>query len=767
MERMTTSDWNSKESINNLFSQNLNFFVEEDTLQKQNMNLKMYYDTSVIEEIVVGLLRYVKIDHSINLDGLQSHKELTNNILYQGKLGDLHMLAPHQEEFLYRLENRKDKYIKEYPQNLKHRIIEFLEKTGISEKFERISEQNINETEVPDLIKARELAVKLNYLLEDTTWQKRLNKILKNNVLIFEEPSLDYTQIITSRLFSEIEKRLTEERGPNKSRNNFTDALALSELHERFKLFEEGKLKYLPIFFDFNGGLTKVVNHKSLKRYFEYSPTKDVTLPLVRDSSFLIWKFWNYSHTGKRQIFTHENIRLFREKTSNIKIRETIDNNLNYRLLDDESENIISSTLYATFDTEWEHLQSVYAKYVKAVLNVDKEISEYRYYDSLVQDSKNESTKKVVKELKKLKFAKSTWSKLKTSRKRLSSRLNLTKDPDEVDVFRELALIRFSFPSKIRSEIESDIRNLLDSSSDDLTVDYEDAIAKVTADLLDSVYNSEFDILTSCTSVLWILEFYELIVDSMDRAKVIRSDCHYSLKILYCAALIRYSGAEKLSPKVNELIGDLQRAYKNQGSQGIGIGLSYLYFLIWECLSDNSHFYYNSVQPDELSDDDPKDWCLLQAIRFANEGASKTSMKIVEQQNSKKAISKKLYLQLNYSVNLFIYFTTIGGGPQLFEQIENSNSSNHSDFNVYAYFMAESTRENDYWQYRFNDTLAVMYFRKALFCNNNDLKKEYLKMALRNIDIAVNQSIELNARYSFLKTRILEFLSKEKINLGN
>ena len=765
---------------NSLFTLVNNYYIQdlEDKLIRSNEVTKhVFFDTSEVIDMIMGIHAF-DTGMAINKELFKKESTLVHALAYEGWLGKIRLLPPHQDELYHKITSDGMRFPKKRYKEEEDRILtELLYTAGIDEIEKDLKKLETKEEVKKYIIDANAtLLFKVAKLIKDTFWLDRHKYLFDDKKIInINNDSYEVKELIAHPVFEEVYKLLNKER-PNsyRSENNLVDALSLTLLQKKLEEYKKSKKEkkkslVLPVYYVSSAKVYNVLKNyiqQNRKGYFYYEEN-DKRIPIVRDCEFFILDAI-FSITGVDRGETFESHFMGYDGSINIKddIR-LVDENalLHQRVFDmdykesfrEKADNIINLNFFKKIWFENKGLEEVGSEL-------------FKYYNDAIDESKEQLEKAV--EQKKKEIQKELGDRLSIIKlyRKISEDINFEDTIDEKikfidknkDIFREFALTRFSFKDKTCKKIEELIKRLFNFYKKDDKYDYYKIIdidirekilegieAKIIED--EKEKHERYDEFTVTLAVLWVFEKYELITDLCSRVAIKEGnkivDYHnYQIPIIHGCALLM-TKAKRNKNVIQNIIEGLENFNSKKDNYKIRIGIAYLSFNLWYSFAE--HPDLPELMNQQHQSKEMYKVYFNKAIMHLEKVVNFLARVRDEDDSDDKEYRHTKYY---YALNNCIYYITKGGDDKKFSKLAPLCE------------VLSRCRQSSYWQNRFNDTLAWYNLRKAIiFRNANDYNS--FEYHIKQADDKCQQFAPVKTKEKNIKQRLKELIEKQKLNL--
>jgi len=702
--------------------------IESRLVIEKNLVKQIYFDASDIIRMIQGITSY---DTGIFLD-FEKFKYSRNTLLHgfasRKWLGEIKMLKPHQDEFIYKITNSDDlfpkqnKYKKEDIENdFLYKLIgdprEFINKAKGEFKYY-----------VGQLKNNSEVIFKSNHIINPIYWYERYKKyILEDKIIILSKDKVDIFTYKKSRIFKKIYDLLEKKRPEVTFKfNNLMDALAISQLQTLVDEFNEKPFDVpLPIFYVSTEKLMECLEEifRNDETLLSYSYENRYYQVFRNDLFFKIDKIFNLKNEEFKNIPIID-LASIKEKLSNIIICYS-----NTKIDFEESlEKLLTKNI------EIEFFEKIWLNN-KAYSEISESIRSFVNY----KEKYNGEVRKIVEEEKeKIKLEFKSEINLSSILKKIVFDLSMVEKEayyiigrynQEIDPFRDFGLTRFSFSDEackmIRDMCKKIFDYVIDKNNEERKLEYSNLIFQLVDYLMNGVTNpGRINDLTPGLAILWVFGKYKTIsligkyydeILANEKIDIFGLNTFYTI---YVSALIFSNN--NLSKDDFRLINKYNKIIKGNNYK-FKISKSFVLFQLWDR-------FVNYVSVPEKATDVQK----RKMIKYRD--IINTSLSYVKQSINyllDKDIEKYPYRKTKYYylLNNYIYYCTKGGYQKDF------NSKNTEN---YVRELIDSKVSQAIWQYRFYDTIAWYYYRKA--------EISFKKRSFSNANYFIEKAKENNIR---------------------
>ncbi len=699
------------------------YFIQE--LEERNKpKLNYYFDSFDVINLIQGGWAY---DSGFKFDRAAIRRDRGKLSVYalafDGFFETIRMLPPHQMEFETKLD-QSDTFFKSPTREQYSNLV--TEVLYAQELDSRNVPNNLNESNIDnyinELIKKGGHLYRANYLLREKVWANRLKYLINKKILGFVEYGQELDDIKNPKLLETIWNAFDKVR-PDRSNNNFYDALALYYLQNLLENHLKDPRLPLPVFFASSSKVKEAINivRQGYPQLFAYWNEKNEKwIPIVRDSLFFVLEAV-FTVGDKTESFfkslekKQEEIKaLVRGEFNSFRGDKDLIKNLEQSRK--EFEEAITEIINVKFVQEiWLENKA----YESLVIEL-KEV--YNFHDKelpLITDSIKKELDKTLDQANLNLQNSIKISAIIEGFKDIiyqSKTIFDQKKGIKSDIFRDFALMKFGLDSRRLPGLQKILNVLVDFADDD-----DSRLPPAVYDLMTSLsYRPDNPekarrFLLALT-VAWILGKNHLIEKLGAEYEETSIAQRYDLALIYAAALIeakkgRRDSIDRVKKIIRCVLSKESKNYK------VWIGVGYLYFRLWisktHLKPDLPEMHLQAWENQTKS----KEYQLFfqdGALKYAKKSYKYLEANRLDDDINKENLRFQSYL---YALNNVIYYTTKCSNSKEFEKLQPlvEELQNYESFTE--------------WQGRSYDTLGWYYLRLYLLSTDKSLKKDYLKLA--------------------------------------
>jgi DNA-binding transcriptional regulator GbsR (MarR family) len=710
------------------FLKHLDWQLEDLQIEKENLPIDTYFDTADVLKIVLGMQGFYTVEGGFKIESFGRERTLVHCLAASGWLGTIKMLSPHQAEFLTLLNMDFGVGLERDLKGLAWRFLEAVKVVGHS-MSKAMPLDNMSDESLLKFVKNRAVsAINLFKAVQCIrgNWQTRLVKLRQSGLLQLDTEKVDYTTIVNREEFEKLKQAFDLKR-PERKVNNYADAVAVTILIMRLEKLEE--LKRVPRFFVSTGLFREAVEDAgiadSLCFTINSDDSKDERPSVLREADYFLFKSMFrpppelLSPADKHTLY-------FTEYRDLQKLRDQVAVILTAQdsLTPNEVDKIqVKGRPLSTVIEELEKLsflENVWLPFsgekdVQLALRDLGEAAEQlksREFQRVVDKAVKVTKEELAKNVEGYKKIKSLMSQLEQSVRKWRDNIpDLNQVPD---VFWDLGLLRFGFPKSSHQRIHNIFEGLLGDNESQVSARKSVIMAfhsgnKSTAKHIDE--------LATAAAVLWVVERMD--AELIELLENIDPLPHYSLKIIYAAAIFRLKrNMDKGKRMLRQLQGEYDKAVNPQDKANLAVGIAYLFFHLWKA-SGHKASWRPSFGYQKKAANDNSQALINNAIKYANKAKDACS-----------ASKTKDHQKRVYAINQYLYYMVEGG----------EDNCKSTMIRTATELLEHKEEDNRIWQYRFDDTLARHYHRLARSSPGQREWLEYINAALRLSNAALIDS---------------------------
>jgi len=691
------------------FLTNLDDQLDDLELEARGVTITLYWDASEVRQAVLGAFDFfdpIEFDRS----KFDNPRTMVTCLAAQKWLGSIKMLEPHQAEFAKAL---RENFYKSTPWLTNEQVRSFFRQVALPDSKDlSLSNLGFRDDKQRAAIISR-YAGEASRLFKAVqcmkgAWRNRLQTMFRGEILRFDSSSfIDYAAIFGSQHFQALRSALNERREATPD-NNIADAVCLCLLQQQVASFRDGTSKQLPRFFETTSTFRNALEQAGLIATISYLDHNGNPKTILRSSDYFLFRaafnvrdervnspFADVSLESLRQI--RAQIDLILKAAKPLKAEELVDitvNNHNIiEVIDDLKHMWILERIWLPF-IAFDELKSLDEDERRRIEGFKPEPSLGEMVDKAIEDV----TRILDANANQYNMFNRFYRGIEEHCTNLRKRYDLVH-PESGRLYQISAIGRFGIPEKYVPDIHELLQGLL-LGDDDETRRTSSNLAKLCIGA-----KSDPDSRTIAIAMLWALEYYTAIFDcSVDTQE------HFWLVAIFAAASLKTGRVIDARWWIRNLENRVVTTNSSTVRSAIARSLAYLYFHLWRLEGGRC-----SWRPDRkvktLRTDSELQQLVDDSLRYA-EIAYKT--------DSDDAADYA------YVVNIFLYYLTEAGTDQQFQTaIKLANE------------LLPWRNDSSVWQYRFDDTLARYFHRRALLAKDSNIKREllqahkvYLKTAL-------------------------------------
>ncbi len=619
----------------------------------------------------------------------------------------------------------------------------FIRKTFDAVGLKEFKSNDFNEKELEEaLLKLRHQSMYLfqfNFLLDRPNWLDRADYLFRK-ILDFDNKDAQEAAFTNKKEFKAIYKYFSEER-PSKTmrRNNFRDAHSLYLIYKMLKSFEKGDREELPIYFASTQVIKDIKENKEICDLFTTKITvenadgtkiNEKDFLILQDSQFILLDTLFKTVRKENEPLYHQ----FRAY-NRLEVKEQVN-------IEDTERLIFSDTLE---NVEFQFFEKFWFE-KRGHKKISETIKNFVKFDKLTDDDSVEQIKLQRRVQKKEILSRlnenATYLDLMSKAWEASDDfVEKKKHLDVVNPFTEFGLTRFSFTDDEEIKTYFTETVFVSINEEERLLDFQGQFISTIFRVLKG--DSAKEELEKIMAALWIYKEFKLITRILDHLKG-DSGNNIALPLIHAASLLKPMLVNK--DKLMKLIRQIECTDYNEKPYKKQIGLGYIYFNLWDELNDG----FPMTPEGDMT-------VIIKHKGFFNKAQTLLKEGVLwlfnekDKVEHKKGYRNKRYL---YALNNYIYYTTRAADANSFKGLSKY-------FNRFLRSKAKFVGDNEFWQFRFEDTIALYYLRKAQLSHlakkehisHGEKAKEHIKTAIKN---AVNDIEKFKHTEEYITTKLNE-----------
>jgi len=683
-----------------------------------------YWDTSEVHGSAIGYADLYSKTNEFNSRKFESNEYLVRCLMASGWFGTIEMLEPHKFEFITRIGHFLDAERRD-PHSRRPSVVtptDFLRASTRVGDSSSVTVSNISRFIKDQSGRADALFKAIQSL---GSFEQRVSIWRRMQLLsLTYDSAFEYGSIIENRQFERLRRVLDVER-PETPINNFTDAAALCLLQERMhRAIEDGAP--IPILFVSSSPIRDAALSVKAEGFLTYKDGKGKDVSVLRSANYYLLRASLWVPERFRSSSTlSDPIPELRE------MWELADGYVGFasraNLLGPDSYVAIDSRLAEKIgelkklwflDRVWipfaidkttVEIATPFLSDESRVLDAAKALSDNNAYRAAILRDVEDLRNRFKAGARQYTYLVRTWIQIHESFERFLSYYSYLSDVMPVSISSLFGLVRFGLPEDVERSVEEEVVTLL-GPEDIRKKAIGDIIMRCLAVLRAEGTSRRFP--GSLIVVLWVLEDDATIDDLIQTRLDSDIDLPMWIHIVHAASLLR---AQKGEARVGDILGKLRRGLDDESDVGrrvqIMIGIAYLHFHIWENGGKTRLWTFRAFRSDGRGGEEiPSDKNIQDAVQWALRARNNAP------------IGSARYV---YSLNLFVYYATEAPDSGEFDRAEE-----------YVAELLGYKENRSLWQYRFDDTLARFYHRRAMDRSGRE-RKENLVKAMSYIEEAV------------------------------
>jgi hypothetical protein len=699
-------------------ARNLGLQVEDRSFRGEQIAVEIYFDTVDVRRMIQGVEAYSGEVGELDVRGFEDERVLIEALATGGWLGGVSMLPAHQAELLLWLNRR----IREGESgDVAPRAEEFLSLVGVTVTQDLRGEGRLveDDEEWREVVRRQAGTAERFFKALQTirgNWRHRLRQLKELNLLRFESYDYDYGEFVEMESFRRLMTVLGEKR-QGKDLNNFTDAVAIMSLADHVRRYREGRSRVVPRFYDAHGFFADVCNAAGLNDMLTYTATDGGRSSVLTEAPYFRLRA-AYSPgvavprggagDGASRTTTAALKRLRDEVGLLLASQEPLTPELIEEVSADGGLQDVIRELrqFAFLERIW--LPTLARADLVAAwdaLRESQEESARPGFHEAVKRAIEEVRSELGRNAREFREVANLWVDLQGVTERLRTGFAGVESAS-IDLLCEVGLQRFGFPRSVNSSLRTLLGDMAFGAEDQQRASRGSAIQAWRGKVRQRG-GVEHGLGVVC-GALWVGEKWQQIVDLLDHSGNLG---HWSLRAIRAAALLKYAWRRRgdierdiaaIERHHDEMRGPRRRAE-------VAMALGYLYFHMW--LASGGRPWWRGEGIGKRGSEEKRSW-VLKAVGYADEAAKGLEA------GSANAV---------YAANQYLYYLVEGAEANKQEEIV-AAAARLAPF--------KQRRGRAVWQYRYDDTLARYFHRRAAEATTREGWAEGMKSARAHIESA-------------------------------
>ena len=730
--------------------------VYDRQILRQGGRIDLLLDTVDFEKALLGLHDHVvpKKRPLILSSTFDDPATLADSLVASGWLGSFRMLPPHQTEFLRHLESRSVFQNPQGPIPLELRD-EFLRAVGLLDA-DRPGQPSIRDLRGEELLllfkKQAEKAERSFKAVQAIlySWAMRLKQWKQRRLFGPCGYEFDYPRIVNSGMFGSIMQEF--ERVPGRERhtmNNFADAVALAMLVELSRRAKKDPASGIPRFFDSSGTFLRVARAAGIENdLLVVVPHLGSTRVLVT-ADYLIYKATFSEPPGGEKPEEHSEQEQLQPEDLLAEIREILGEKEERKLPALETIEIRGRKLGDIVNdfVQFSFLKNVWleqlaeAELEEVAHQLELGIEETAELELGAKQAIELTTQELRERADAYEHLSELWLELRAGAVGLRQgwRRRIEANPMlELDAIRDLDLVRFCIPERIRSRVKGIADGLLrDLEVDDFTR-FKEWEELVDLYLVAAVSPLEHpDDAEVMAAFLWKMRNFRGIIRLLRKlCESGKSDA--SMDVFFAASCFRrkelVTEGKSVLDRLTLRLQALEDTMKEEGGDDdlarqaidLSIGVGYLRFHYWYCMDYAVEWRHEGPEGGKrLMDEEGREllWGAAECVRSA--------LHLIQERESNFGVDSDMSMKEVYALNQKLYYMTEAGAKTAEEMREVVAAS--------ATLLRYETSSPQLWQPTYHDTLARYFHLLATRSKREEDRSLRLKKALWHCEEAMNE----------------------------
>jgi hypothetical protein len=671
------------------FVQQLRRQINDRAIESAGKNIDLYFDASYVRDAAVGVQAFYAPPHySFDHETFKSPRTLIQCLFSGGWLGPVRMLAPHQSEFLSLLQYG---FGVGPPEEFKRREQELID------TFEWANDPTRDAKWAFTQISSHALAQTVFKIVETTQsyWKTRLEDWYERDILSPSTLELSQAQVVVSPYFNRLRVALDELR-PRVKMSNFADAAALAALAMTVERFAAGEADRLPLVYA-SRLFFHAVERAGLADAMLYEAADGNSYSALCDSDYFVFRATFFPSV---KAFASE---AEQARSANLLRVEDIRSSLFdvVREGDADPEEMLARMMidgrqlaqevrelenFSFFSSVW--LQTAKKEVSESLKEMVERLRSHKLEDR-VTTHLSSLHRALAQRAREYREIRNLWQAITSAEKLI--REQFPPPGAHSDPFAVSGLVRFSFPPKAEQLIRKVIPALVQGEQQ-AQVD----ATKMIFDTLKNTDRADVNALARAAALLWTAELYEEITRLLRPHRLF----HHSLAIIFGAAAAE---RKKTRSDAVEVVTELDVEYKSEKTDPqkrteLAIGLAYICYHL--AILDGFLPSWVPVRPANVSGSEWVD----RAVEYARHAAADLPFGD---------------LKSAYALNQVLYYSVAQG------------TADPKKLRPDAIRFSQYRRQNEIWQFRFDDTFAKYSYYLSKCIEDADEKKKQFDNAKR------------------------------------
>ena len=704
------------------FLQNLDWLLEDYQLEAKNIRVELYFDTLDVKHTILGLQAFYIAGSFDAQRAFQTQKgrPLRDRILvlclaFDERLGAVNMLPPHQGELLAGLRRDFDIHINLPRDQMARQFLEAVRNTGQIKRDLPLPPDADDRERLREVRESVGSAIKFYkalLLTRGITWDERLIRMRKAHTLNLEPQEINFDAIIVSDIFKKLYPVFEVMRADGAG--NFADAVALTILAKQVEKANAGgdnvtvprfyvsseQVGVQPLFLD-------VIDEAGVADAFVYTGLEGRKSKVLRRSDYFVFKSTFQRPAGQSTDTqggptSADDVRTLRDQVAELLNNPT-------PITPQQVDKIVFKGKSLTEVINDINTFSFFTNVWLSTSTPDQEIvlEDLRHAASeLKSESLTQEVREGLEDAKALLergssdflLIKGLWEQIEPATEKLRIQMR-ERRAEKIDYLLDFGLLRFSFPKDARQKIKDVLDDLLNSTDNSVHSNLIAACYMAHRTRTEKYVND----LSAAAAVLWVTDKFQ---DLVHLLSTVKPRPHYSLSLIYAAAIFETQEREGRGIAVMRQLHDNYGKTRNKERKfNLAVGLAYLNYHLWR-----RRGHWPKWEPGQGGE----------GVKTGGEDLIQEAIDLAYEAHYELGgdwdMQKKVY-----ALNQYLFYLVMGGGE---EEISNMHEA------AIELLRYKGQGMKEWWQVRFDDTLAWYYYRLACRVNEEAHWNKHIMKAI-------------------------------------
>jgi hypothetical protein len=679
------------------FAASIGMLLSDLELEQTKKSLKLYFDTNDVRGALLGVdAFYDPKTQKFDRDLFAQRRVLVQSLAAGAWFGPIGMLSPHQAELLTAMRLNFGIEPTRHPET---RAKQFWRDVGILADGNELSEKplwKMRDERLTAFIRrqvGRAETFFKGVQAVSGTWKTRLEFLRTQRLLVFERDPVDLTNVLVAPMFRRVLDCFNRQRPyREKQASNFADAVTLVMLMEQLNDFRANPDRAsFPCFYA-SRVFFEVVHDLKCEAEVEYTTAGGIRTSLLRDSDYFVLRAIfrpnrlagrKVSYRSDAKLLSPDQLRKVQTRVEEIlALRAPLESTALAEKLDFFGRSLVSIVRdlrhLSFFENVWLPFSAKRdAETALKQLERATRVLNSKKFKKGVEHEQKQAQKELEENAKVVRHVKSLWDTLPTAFQvhRLKSASTLRSPRD---FMRRTGLFRFAVRPAVYDAVFEIAKPMLlvDAEEQTALATLIGAYGRARADMEQNLDDVEVS-----SVLLWLVMFDG---DVIDLLQMRRRRPLLSLELIYAASCIRSGHSIDEALATVALLQENFLSLRSEHARGeMGVGLAYLLFRVWRRCNQNVVTRAAAKRrlgrtPEEI---------VASAIHYAA--------------RAYKALERGDQAKRAYALNLLLFYTIEAG------------STDVDVMHTAAVALLAYQEQEDVWQYRYDDTVARYFVRRA------------------------------------------------------